>query len=163
MYCFLIVILLQNFHNKFSSVELLSCVWLFVTPWTAACQVSLSITNSKNLLKLISIELVMPSNHLVLCQPLLLLPSVLPSIRVFSNQSVLCIRWPSTGVSAPASDLPMNIQDWSALGWTGCISLQSKGLSRAFSNTTIEKHQFFGTQVSLWSNSHIHTWLREKP
>ena len=156
MYCFLIVILLQNFHNKFSSVELLSCVWLFVTPWTAACQVSLSITNSKNLLKLISIELVMPSNHLVLCQPLLLLPSVLPSIRVFSNQSVLCIRWPSTGDSASASVLPMNIQDWFHLGWTGWISLQFKWLSRIFSNITVQKHQFFGAPLSLWSDSPIH-------
>ena len=80
--------------GKFNSVQLLGCVQLFVTPWTIACQASLSITNSWNLLKLMSIELVMPSNHLILCCPLLLLPSIFPSIRVFSNETVLCIRWP---------------------------------------------------------------------
>ena len=94
MYCFLIVILLQNFHNKFSSVELLSCVWLFVTPWTAACQASLSITNTWTLLKLMSIESVIPSNHLILSHPLLLFTSIFPSIRVFSNESALHIMWP---------------------------------------------------------------------
>ena len=81
-------LLLQNL------VRLLSCIQLFAAPWTAACQVSLSITNSQSLLKLISIESVMPSNHLILCRPLLLLPSIFPSIRVFSNESVLHIRWP---------------------------------------------------------------------
>ena len=84
----------------FSSVQLHSHVRLFETPWTAALQASLSITNSQSLLKLMSIELVMPSNHLILCHPLLLLPSIFPRIRVFSNESVLCIRWPSIGVSA---------------------------------------------------------------
>ena len=79
---------------QLSSTQSLSCVWLFETPWTAACQASLSVTNSRSLLKLMSIELVMPSNHLILYRPLLLLPSILPSIRVFSNESVLCIRWP---------------------------------------------------------------------
>ena len=79
---------------SFCSVQLLSDVWHFATPWTTACQASLSITNSRNLLKLMSIELVMPSNHIILCHPLLLLPSTFPSIRVFSNESVLCIRWP---------------------------------------------------------------------
>ena len=83
-----------NFLKSRSSVQLLSHVLLFVTPWTAACQASLSITNSRSLLKLISIELVMPSNHLILCHPLLLPPSIFPSIRVFSNESVLCIRQP---------------------------------------------------------------------
>ena len=83
---------------SFSSVQSLSCVWLFVTPWTAACQASMSITNSRSLLKLMSTESVMPSNHLLLCRPFLLLPSIFPSITVFSNKSVLCIRWPSTGV-----------------------------------------------------------------
>ena len=102
----------------------------------------LSITNSWSLLKLMSIELVMPTNYLILCHPLLLLPSIFPSIRVFSKQSVLRTRcW----VSALASVLPMNIQDWSPLGWTGLI-LQSKGISRVFSNTTVQKHQFFGTR-----------------
>ena len=111
--------------GDFSSVQLLSRIRLFVTPWTAARQASLSITNSRSLLKLMSIESVMPSNHLILCHPLLLLPSIFPSVRVFSKESVLCIRW--IGLSASASVLPMNIQDWSPLGWTGWISLQSKG------------------------------------
>ena len=112
--------------------------------------------------KLMSINSVMPSNHFILCCPLLL-PSIFPSIRVFSNESVLRIRWPEYfGVSASISVLPMNIQDWSPLGWTGWISLQSKGLSRVFSNTTVQKHQFFGAQLSLKSNSHIHTWPLEK-
>ena len=96
--------------HRFSSVQLLSHVRLFATPWTAACQDSLSITNSRSSLKLKSIELVMPSNHLILCRPLLLLPSVLPSIRVFSNESTLCVRWPKTGVSALASFLPKKSQ-----------------------------------------------------
>ena len=83
----------QNNH-QFSSVQSLSCVWLFVTPWTAACQASLSITNSRSLLKIMSIKSVMPSNHLSLCRPLPLLPSIFPNIRVFSNESVLHIKWP---------------------------------------------------------------------
>ena len=101
-------------------------------------------------LKLMSIESVMPSNHLNLCHPLLLLPSVFPSIRVFSSESLLHIRWPKySGVSASTSVLPMNIQDCFLFGWTGWISLQSKGLSRVFSNTTVQKHQFFTDQLSL--------------
>ena len=103
-------------------------VRLFATPWTAARQASLSITNSWSLLKLMSIALVMPSNHLILCRPLLLLPSVFPSIRVFSNESVLHIRWPKYWSFNSASVLPMNIQDCFPLGLTGLI-LQSKGLS----------------------------------
>ena len=104
----------------------------FVTLWTATLQASLSITNSWNLLKLMSIELVMPSNHLILCSPLLLLPSIFSSIRVFSNESILHIRWPKLQlqVAASASVLPMNIKDWFPLGLTDLISLQSKGLSR---------------------------------
>ena len=115
------------------------------------------------LLKVTSIELVMPSNHLILCCPLLCLPSTFPSIRVFSNESILCIRWPKHW-SFSFSISPSN--EYSGLisfGWTGWISLQSKGLSRVFSNATVQKHQFFGTQVSLWSGSHIHTCLLEKP
>ena len=146
-----------------SSVQSLSRVWLFEIPWTAARQASLSINNPRSPLKPMPIESVMPSNHLILCHPLLLLPSILPSIRVFSSESVLRIMWPSIGVWASTSVLPMNIQDWSPLGWTGWISLQSKGLSRVFSNTTVEKHQLFGTQPSSQSNSHIHTWPQEKP
>ena len=100
----------------------------------------------------------MSSNHLILCCPLLLLPSIFPSIRLFSSESALHLRWPNIGVSASASVLPMNIQDWSPLGWTGLISLQSKGLSRVFSNNTVQKHKFLGPQLSLWSNSHITSW-----
>ena len=143
----------------FSSVQSLSCVWLFVTPWTVACQASLSITNSRSLLKLMFIESVMLPNHLILYWPLLLPLSVLPSIRVFSYESVLCIRWPNIGVSVSSSILPINIQDWFPLGWTGWISLQSKGLSRVFSNTTVQKHQFFGAQLSLQSIS-IHDYWK---
>ena len=133
-----------------SSVQSLSPVWLFATPWTAARQASLFIIDSQSLFKLMSIESVMPSNHLILCYPLLLLPSIFPSITVFSSESVLPIRWPQYGVSALASVLPMNIQDWFPLGWTGWISLQSKGLSRVVSNTIVQKHQFFCAQLSLY-------------
>ena len=124
---------------KISSVQSLSCVWLFAALWTAARQASLSVTNSWSLLKLMSIESVMPSNHLILCHPRLLLPSIFPSIRVFSSESVLRVRCQSIGVSASASFLPMNIQDTFLLRWTDLISLQSKGLSRVFSNTTVQK------------------------
>ena len=142
---------------QFSSVQLLSSVQLFVIPWTAAHQASQSITNSWRLLKLMSIESVMPSNHLIPCCPLLLLPSIFPRIRVFSNESVLHIGGQSTGVSALASVLPMNTQDGPPLEWTGWISLQSKGLSRVLSNTTVQKHQFFSAQLFSQFNSHIHT------
>ena len=104
------------------------------------------------------IESVMPSKHLIFYCPLLLLPSIFTSIRVSSNESVLCIRSFSFSIS-PSNEY----SDWFPLGLTGLISLQSKGLSRAFSNTTVQKHQFFGAQFSLWSNSHIHTWPLEKP
>ena len=110
-----------------------SVMWLFATPWTAACQVSLSNTNSWSPPKPMSIDLVMPSNHLILCHLLLLLPSIFPRIRVFSNESALLIRWQNIGVSASTSVPSMNTQDWSLLGWTGWISLQSKGPSRGFS------------------------------
>ena len=143
------------------SVQSLSCVWLFATPRTEARQASPSFTISQSLLRLMSNELVMPSNHLILCHPLILLTSILPSIRVFSNESVLYIRWPKYW--SFCFSIPMNIQDWFPLGLTGLISLQSKGLSRVFSITTIQKHQFFSAQLSLQSNSHIHTWLLEKP
>jgi len=149
-------------HYQFSSVQLLSRVQLFATPWIAACQASLSITNSQSPPKPVPIESVMPSNHLILCRPLLLLPSIFPSIRVFSNESAVRIRWPKywsfSFKISPSNEHPGLISfrmDW--------ISLQSKGLSRVFSNTTVQKHQFFSTQLSLLSNSHIHTWLLEKP
>ena len=145
------------------SVQSLSPVRLVAIPWIAARQASLSITNTQSLLKPMSMELVMQSNHLIHCHPLLLLSPIRPSIRVFSNESTLCIRCQSTGVSASASVFLMNTQDWSPLAWTGLISLQSKGLSRVFSNTTVQKHQFFSAQLSSQSNSHIHTWPLEKP
>ena len=122
---------------QFSSVAQL--FQLFATPRTAAYQAPLSITSSQSLPKLMSTESVMPSNHLILCCPLLLLPSIFPSMRVFSNESALHI---STRVSGSTSVLPMNTQDWPPLEWTGWISLKSKGLSRVFSNTTVQKHQF---------------------
>ena len=131
------------------------------TPWTAACQASLSIINSWSLLKLMSIQSVMPSNHLILCRPLYLcLQSFLES-GSFPISQLFASGGQSIGASA--SVLPMNIQDWFPSGLTVWISLQSKGLSRVFSNTTVQKHQFFYAQLSLWSNSHIHTWLLEKP
>ena len=138
-----------------SSVQLLSHVQLFVTPWTAAFQASLSITTSWSLLKLMFIELVMPSNHLILCHLILLLPSIFPSIRVFSNESALCIRWLkywsfSISLSNEYSGLISFRIDWFDL-------LAVQGLSRVFSNTTVQKHQFFSAQLSSQSNSHIHT------
>ena len=133
------------------------------TPWTAACQASLSITNSQSLLKFMSIESVMLSNHLILCRPLLHLSSIFPSIRSFQISQFFTSGGQSIGGSASASVLSMNIQDWFPLGRTGLISLQSKELSRVCSNNTFQKHQFFDAQLSLWSNSRIHTWLLEKP
>ena len=138
----------HHLYLQFSSVQSLSRVQLFVTPWTAAHQASQSNTNSRSPPKLMLIESVMPSNHLILFCSLLLLPSIFPSIRVFSNESALCIRWPkywSFSIS-PSNEYSGLI---SSPGWTGWISLQSKGLSRVFSNTTVQKHQFFGTQLSL--------------
>ena len=128
-----------------------------------ACQASLSFTVSQSLLKLMSIKLVMSSNHLILCHPLLLLPSIFPSIRVFQMSQFSASGGQSIRASTLAPVPSMNIQDWFPLGWTGWISLLSKGLSRDFSNTTAWKHQFFSAQPSLWSNSHKHTRLMEKP
>ena len=143
--------------RPFSSVQSLSRVRLFATPRTAARQASLSITNSQSLLKLMSVESMMPSNHLILCHPLLLPPSIFSASGSFPMSQFFTSGGQRIGVSASASVLPMNIQDLFPLGWTGWISLQSKGLSRVFSNTTVQKHQFFCTQPSLWSNFHIHT------
>ena len=159
-------VLATSFHEEghsdpiriqFSSVQSLSYIRLFATPGTVACQASLSITNSWSLLKLMSIESVMPSNHFILYRPLLLLPSIFPSIRIFSNESALRMRWPkdwsfSFNIS-PSNEHPglMSFRmDWLAL-------LAVQGLSRVFSNTTVQKHQFFSAQLSLQSNSHIHT------
>ena len=132
-----------------SSVQSLSHVRLFVTPCTAAHQASQSIANSWSLPKLMAIESVMPSNHLILCHPLLLLPSIFPSIRAFSNESVLLIRWPKYWSFSFNISSSREYSGLISLGWTGWISLQSKGLSRVFSNTTVQKNQFFGTQLSL--------------
>ena len=131
------------------SVQLLSRVWLFVTPWTTARQASLSITNSRSLPNLMSIELVMPSNHLILCRPLLLLPHSFPTSESFQISQLFAFGRQNIGVSASTSVLPMNTQYWFPLRCTGWISLQSKGLSRVFSNTTVTKHQFFSGQLSL--------------
>ena len=133
---FMIIISQPFYESIIHSVQSLSHVRLFETPWITARQASLSITNSWSLPKPMSIELVMSSSHLILCRPLLPLPPIPPSLRVFSNESTLRMRWPkywsfSFGISPS--------KDWS-LGWTGWISLQSKGLLRVFSNTTVKKH-----------------------
>ena len=146
-----------------NSVQSHSRVWLFVTPCSTALQASLSITSSQSLPKLTSIESVMPSNPLILCRPLLLLLSIFPSIMASQMSQFFASSGQSIGLSASASVLSRNIQDWFPLGWTGWISLLSKGLSRVFFNTTVQNHQFFGTQLSSQSNSHIHTWPQEKP
>ena len=138
-------------HISYFVVQSLSHVGLFATPWTAPHQASLSFTISQSLLKLMPIESVMPPKHLILCHPHLLLPSIFPSIWVFSNELALCIRWPKYWSFGFSIILPMNAHNWFPLGLTSMISLLSKGLSRVFSNTTVQKHQFFGTQPSLWS------------
>ena len=148
---------------QFSSVQSLSRGRLFETPWTAVHQASLSITNSWSLPKPMSIDLVMPSNHLILCRPLLLLPSIPRPSESFPVSQLFAWGGQSTGALALASLLPKKSQGWSPSEWTGWISLQSKGLSRVFSNTTVQKHQFFSTHLSSQSNSHIHTWPLEKP
>ena len=141
---------LSQWLTIISSVQSLSHVRLFVTPWTAAHQASLSNTISQSLLKLMSIELMMPSNHLILCHPLLLPPSILPSVRVISRESVLCIRWPEYW-SFSFSISPSN--EYSGLisfrmDWLDLLAVQGT-LSRVFSNTTVQKHQFFCAQLSL--------------
>ena len=145
----------------FNSVKLLSHVWIFAIPWTAACQASLSITNSQSLFKLMSIESVMPSNHLILCLTLLLPPSIFPSIRVFSNESVLRIRWPkywsfSISPSNEYSGLISFRMDWLDL-------LAVQGALKSFLQHHNLKASVLWHWASLWSNSHIHTWLLEKP
>ena len=141
----------------FVVVQSLSHVCLVVTPWTAARQAPLSSAVSQSLLKFMSIESLMLYNHLILCCCLLFLPSVFPSIRVFANELPLCMRWPkywsfSFNIS-PSNEHSGLI----SFGWTGWISLESKGFLRVFFNTTVQKHQFFGAQASSQSNSHIHT------
>ena len=150
--------------SKVTSVQLLGHVQLFVTPWTAACQTSLSITNSQSLLKLMSIESMMPSNHLIVYHPLLLLPSIFPSIRIFSNESVLCIRWPKYW-SFSFSISPSNEH-------SGLISFRMDWLDLlAVQGTLKSLLQYHSSKASiLWCSaffivqlSHVHTRLLEKP
>ena len=152
-------------YFSFSSVQFISRVWLFVTPWAAACQASLSITNSWSSPTQTHVhrvcDAIQPSYPLSSPPPPAPSPSQHQGLFQWVNSSHEVAK--VLGVSASASVLPMNTQDGSPLGWTGWISLQSKGLTRVFSNTTVQKHQFFGTQLSSQSNSHIHTWPLEKP
>jgi len=139
-------------------VQLLSWVWLFATPWTAARQASLSFATSQSLLKLMFIDLLMPCKHLILCRPLLLLPSIFPSIRVFSKESALCMKWPkywnfNFGIS-PSNEYSRLISF--RIDWFDLLAIQ--GNFKSF-----QRNQFFGAQPSLWSNYRIHTWLLEKP
>ena len=157
---------LTNSHLFFSStffvVQSLSRVQLFVTPWTTGCQAFLPFTISLSLLRIMSIESKMPSNHFILCHPLLFLPSILPSIRVFSNELTLLIKWPkywsfsfSICPSSEYSELiSFRIEQFDLVAVQGAL----KSLLQHH-----WKHQFFSAQPSLWSNSHIHTWLLVKP
>ena len=141
----------------FSSVQSLSRVWLLATPWIAARQAPGVYSNSCPLSQWCHPAI---SSSVV---PFFSCPQSLPASGSFPMSQLFTWGGQSIGVSASASVLPLNTQDWSPSGWTGWISLQSKGLSRAFSNTTVQKHQFFGAQLSSQSNSHIHTWPLEKP
>ena len=157
------MLLFQINHSvQFSSVQSLSQPTLCY-PMNCSSHASLSITNSRSLLRLTSIKLVMPSTSHPLSSPSPPAPN--PSQHQSTFQWVNASHKVATsiGVSASASVLPMNTQDWSPLGWTGWVSLQSKWLSRVFSNTTVQKHQLFGAQLSPQSNSHIHTWPLQKP
>ena len=155
----------HGLHCQFSSVQSLSCVWLFATPWTAACQSSLSITNSRSLLKLMSVELVMPSTHPTISSSVVPFSSCLqssPASGSFPISQFFASDGQSIGVSASTSVLPMNIQDWSPLGWTGWKSLQSKGLSRVFSknstNSSVLSFLYSPTLTSIhdhWKNHNL--------
>ena len=152
----------KNVQTTISSVQSLNGNQLFATPWIAARQASKSITNSRSSLKLMSIKSVMPSSHLILCHPLLLLPPTPPSIRVYSSESTVRMRWPKYW-SFSFSIIPSKEHPWLIsfrMDWLDRLAVQ--GLSRVFSNTTVQKHQLFGNQLSSQSNSHIHTWPLEK-
>ena len=150
--CHYIYVLSMDSLTPHQSVQSLSHVQLFATPWTAACQASLSSTNSSQThVHWVDDDI----QHLLL--PFFSCPQSLPASRPFPMSRLFASGGQSIGASASASVLPMNIQEWFPLGLTSLISLQSKGLSRVFSNTTVQKHQFFGAQPSLWSNCHIHT------
>ena len=147
--------------HGFVVVQSFSHVWLFVTLWTAAHQASLYFTISQNLLKLMSIASVIPFNYLILCHPLLLLPLIFPSIRVFSNELVLRIWWPKYWVFriSPSSEYSELITF--RIDWFDLLAFQ--GTLKSLLHTTVQKHHFFSAQPSLWSNSHIRTWLLKKP
>ena len=140
----------------------LSSVQLFATPWITARQASMAITNSRSSLKLTSIDRWCHPVISSSVSPFSSCSQSLPASGSFPMSQIFAWGGQSSGVPALASFLPKNTQDWS-LEWTGWISLQSKGLSRVFSNTTVQKNQFFGVQLSSQSNSHIHTWPLEKP
>ena len=147
-----------------SSVQSLSCVWLFVTPWIAARQASLSITNSRSLLKLTFIESMMPSSHLILCHPLLLLPPIPPSIRVFSNESILHMRWPKYW-SFSFSNKSFQRTPRTDLLYDGLVGspCSPRDSQESFPTPQFKSINFLGTQLSSQNNSHIHTWSLEKP
>ena len=150
-------------RTSVSSLQLLSCVWLFVTPWTTARQASLSITNSRSLPNLMSIKSVMPSNHLILCHPLLLLPSIFPSIRVFSNESALHIRWLkywSFSFNISPSNEHSGLISF-RMDWLDLLAVQ--GTLKSLLQHHSSKASIFSTQLSLGSNSYIHTRLLGKP
>ena len=151
-------------HDQFCSVQSLSRVRLCATPWIAAHQASLSINNSRSSLTLMSIESVIPSSHLILCRPLLLLPQIPPSIRVFSKESALRMRWPkywSFNFSiSPSNEQPGLIS--LRMDWLDLLAVQET-LKSLDSNITVQKHQFFSAQLSSQSNSHVYTWPQEKP
>ena len=156
----LCIILVENYSVVV--VQLLSHVRLFATPWTAAHQISLSFTISRSLFKFVSSQWC----HLTISSSVIPFSSCLqsfPASGSFLMSQLFESGGQSIGASTSASVLPMSIQDWFPLGVTGLISLQSKGVSRVFSKTTVQKHQFFSAQPPLWSTSHIHTWLLEKP
>ena len=149
--------------NFVVDTQLLSSVWLFATPWTAACQAPLSFTISWRLLKLMSTESVTPSKHLILCRLFSSCLQSFPASGSFLMSRLFASGGQSIRASASASVLPMTIQNLFPLGWPGWISLLSTGFSRVFSSSTVQKHQFFSAQTSCWSNSYIHPWLLETP
>ena len=155
---------MQIYQGHFSSIQSFSHVWLFGNPWTAACQASCPLSTpgacSNSCQSRRWCHPTISSSAISFSSCLL---QSFPASGSFQMSQLFTSGGQSTGVSASASVFPVNIQDWFPFGWTGWISLQSKGLSRVFSNTTVQKNQFFGTQLSLWSNSHIHTGLLEKP
>ena len=148
---------------QFSSVQSLSRVWLFATPWIAARQASLSIANSQSSHRLMLIESVMPPSHLIVCHPLLLLLLIPPRIRVFSNESTLLMRWPKYwrfSLSISPSNEHTGLVSF-RMYWFYLLAVQ--GTVKSLLQHTVQKHQFFSAQLSSQSNSHIHTWPLEKP